>query len=38
MRNLYKPPRDDNNATNINAFTMELEPILQEPSSSNAEV
>ena len=36
--NLYKPPRDNNNAANINAFTMELEPILQELSSTNAEV
>ena len=36
--NLYKPPRDNNNAANINAFIMELEPILQELSSTNAEV
>ena len=38
MSNLYKPPRDNNNAANRNAFTMEPERILQELSSTNAEV
>ena len=28
--NLYKPPRDNNSARNINAFREELEPITQE--------
>ena len=36
--NVYKPPRDDNNAGNLNAFKAELEPILQELSSTNNEV
>ena len=36
--NVYKPPKDNNNANNIDAFTREIEPILQEPSSSNTEV
>ena len=31
---LYKPPRHNNNAANINAFTIELKPILRELSSS----
>ena len=35
---MYKPPRDNNNANNIDAFTREIEPILQELSSSNTEV
>ena len=36
--NIYKPPRDNNNPTNINVFMTELEPIIQELSSSNTEV
>ena len=36
--NIYKPPKDNNNANNINAFTMEIEPVVQERSSTNAEV
>ena len=35
--NIYKPAKD-NNANNINTFTMEIEPVLQELSSSSAEV
>ena len=36
--NIYKPPRDNNNPANIKAFITELEPIIQELSSSNTEV
>ena len=36
--NLYKPPRDNNSARNINAFREELEPIIQELSATNNEV
>ena len=36
--NRYKPPRDNNNPANINVFMTELEPIIQELSSSNTEV
>ena len=36
--NVYKPPRDNNNADNLNAFKAELEPILQELNSTNNEV
>ena len=36
--NVYNLPRDNNNANNIDAFTREIEPILQELSSSNTEV
>ena len=36
--NIYKPPRDNNNPANIKAFITELEPIVQELSSSNTEV
>ena len=36
--NIYKPPRDNNNPANINIFMAELEPIIQELSSSNTEV
>ena len=38
MGNIYKPPRDNINPTNINVFMTELEPIIQELSSSNTEV
>ena len=36
--NVYKPPRDNNNAGNLNAFKAELDPILQELSFTNNEV
>ena len=36
--NIYKPPRDNNNPANIKAFITELEPIIQELSSSSTEV
>ena len=36
--NIYKPPKDNNNPNNINVFMTELEPIIQELSSSNTEV
>ena len=35
---IYKPPRDNNNANNIYTFTTEIEPILQELSTANTEV
>ena len=35
--NVYKPPRDNNSAHNINAFKSEIEPIRQEISISNSE-
>ena len=35
--NVYKPPRDNNSARNINAFKSEIEPILQEIGISNNE-
>ena len=35
--NVYKPPRDNNSARNINAFKWEMEPILQEIVISNNE-
>ena len=36
--NIYKPLRDNNNPANINIFMAELEPNIQELSSSNTEV
>ena len=36
--NIYKPPRDNNNANNIYTFTTEIEPILQKLSTANTEV
>ena len=36
--NIYKPPRDNNNANNIYNFTTEIEQILQELSTANTEV
>ena len=33
--NVYKPPRDNNSARNINAFKSDIEPILQEIGISN---
>ena len=35
--NVYKPPRDNNSARNINAFKSEIEPILQEIGISHNE-
>ena len=35
--NVYKPPRDNNSARNINAFKSEIEQILQEIGISNNE-
>ena len=35
--NVYKPPRDNNSARNINAFKSEIEPIIQEIGTSNNE-
>ena len=35
--NVYKPPKDNNSARNINAFKSEIEPILQEIGISNNE-
>ena len=35
--NVYKPPRDNNSARNINAFKTEIEPILQELGANNDE-
>ena len=36
--NVYKPPRDNNSARNINAFKTERKPILQELGANNDEV
>ena len=35
--NVYKPPRDNNSARNINAFKTEIKPILQELGANNDE-
>ena len=35
--NVYKPPRDNNSARNINVFKTEIEPILQELGANNDE-
>ena len=36
ISNVYKPPRDNISARNVNAFKSEIEPILQEISISNS--
>ena len=36
--NVYTPPMDNNNVGNLNAFKAEIDPILQELSSTNNEV
>ena len=38
MGNSEKFPWDDNNFANINSFTLEINPVWQDPSSSNAEI
>ena len=38
IENMYKPPTDNDNANDMNAFTIEIEPVLQERSSTYAEV
>ena len=35
--NTYKPPRDNNNPTNMNAFMEELEEIMHELRSSRTD-
>ena len=35
--NVYKPPRDNNSARNINAFKSEIEPIIKEIGINNNE-
>ena len=36
--NIYRPPHDNNNKDNINAFIQELDPVLNQLNNTNSEV